>query len=79
MLHDPLELKNLERKGQSMVTTEEILKLGKEIKAVECMGCSALKAEGLREIFNEAIITVINKRHKDEIKKKNDKHKCVFV
>lgn len=77
LIHDELELLKLEKKGQTMVSTNEIIKLGKEIGAIQCMGCSALKVEGLHDIFKSAIQTVLDKKYKHE--KKEKKHHCVFV
>jgi small GTP-binding protein len=77
LIHDESEYQKLQAKGQTLVSTEAILELGKKINAVKCMGCSSLRVEGLHDIFKEAIGTVLDKKYKHE--KKERKHHCVFV
>ena len=49
------------RPPQTPVTYEQGLKMAKDIEAIKYMECTAMtsRAEGLREVFNEAIKVVL--------------------
>jgi len=51
----------LANKGQTMISPEEATNLGRELKVVKAMECSALTQEGLKAVFDEAIRAGMNK------------------
>jgi len=66
---DENTIKQLNSRGQSMVTVEAAQRMGKEIGAVNFLECSALTQEGLKQVFDEAIRAAMSKPTK---KKRNN-------
>ena len=56
----------------TLVTEQEGIKLARDIRAYKYMECCARNGEGVKEIFNEAISAVLNRRKDASIKR------CVF-
>ena len=74
LLEDEVTLEDLKQKNISPITTAEGVKLAMEINAVTYMECSSLTGKGVKEVFEEAVIAVMN--HKELPKKKSQ---CVLL
>ena len=74
LLEDEVTLEDLKQKNISPITTAEGVKLAREINAVTYMECSSLTGKGVNEVFEEAVIAVMN--HKELPKKKSQ---CVLL
>eukprot|EP01088_Endostelium_zonatum_P018035 TRINITY_DN5621_c3_g1_i1.p1 TRINITY_DN5621_c3_g1~~TRINITY_DN5621_c3_g1_i1.p1 ORF type:complete len:197 (-),score=50.92 TRINITY_DN5621_c3_g1_i1:2-592(-) len=72
---DPESLERLQSKKLKPVTTEDGLKMSKQINATQYVECSARTQKGLREVFDTAIRAVLNPK-KPEKENKNKKNKC---
>lgn len=59
MRNDANEIERLRSQGQSMITTEQGNELAKKLKAVKYMECSAKTQAGLKDVFDEAVKTVL--------------------
>ena len=68
-----MERERLLKKKERPVTYEEGVRVAKKIGAFKYVECSALNQEGLKDVFDEAILTVLNKP-----KYKNSKD-CVIL
>jgi len=55
------EIERLLKKKERPITREEGARVAKQLKAVKYLECSALTGEGIRDVFDEAILTVLNK------------------
>ena len=55
------EIEKLAKKKEKPVTYEEAARVAKQIKAVKYVECSALNQQGIRDVFDEAILIVLNK------------------
>ena len=81
---DKKTLKELSENGENVLTKEDGEKLAKDLNALCYMECSALKREGLKEIFEQAVKFVLNKKEEEKIAKaegKNvgNKKKCCLL
>ena len=74
LLEDEATLENLKQSNISPITTAEGVKLATEINAAAYKECSSLTGKGVKEVFEEAVIAVMN--HKELPKKKS---RCVLL
>ncbi|KII68575.1 Cdc42 [Thelohanellus kitauei] len=73
MRDDSEMMDKLAKNKQKAVTAEQGEKLAKEVKAVKYLECSALTRQGLKNVFDDAILAVLNP---NEVRKKN---KCSIL
>ncbi|KAL5008339.1 hypothetical protein ScPMuIL_013051 [Solemya velum] len=66
----------LQKRRQKPVTLEEGVKLAKKVQADGYVECSALTEQGLKSVFDEALIAVLDPRVKRRSKKKT---KCSIL
>jgi len=59
--NDPVEREKLLKKKERPITQEEGIRIAKKIGAFKYVECSALNQQGLKDVFDEAILTVLNK------------------
>lgn len=59
--NDPMEREKLAKKKERPISYEEGARIAKKIKASKYVECSALNQQGLKDVFDEAIMTVLNK------------------
>jgi hypothetical protein len=71
--NDPVEREKLLKKKERPITYEEGVRIAKKIGAFKYVECSALNQQGLKDVFDEAILTVLNKS-----KRKNPKE-CTIL
>ncbi len=55
------EVERLAKKKERPISYEQGLKVSKELKAAKYVECSSLNQQGIRDVFDEAILTVLNK------------------
>ena len=72
---DPSVIEQLRRRKQSPITREQGLRLAKLLRSSGYLECSALTQKGLKDVFDEAILAVINK----DTQKENKKSKCSLL
>jgi len=76
---DTETLARLQDKRMAPVTTTQAESLAKEIGAVRYLECSALTQQGLKNVFDEAIRTVLNPdKYKSAADKKKKGGKCTL-
>ena len=61
MRNDANEVEKLAKKKQRPISYDEGVLIAKKIKAAKYVECSALNQVGLKDVFDEAILTVLNK------------------
>ena len=66
------EVEKLAKKKERPISYEEGARVAKQIKAVKYVECSALNQQGIRDVFDEAILIVLNKP-------KSSSAKCVVL
>ena len=64
MRNDQEELDKLRAQGQSPITTEQGVDLGKKLKSIKYMECSAKTQENLKDVFDEAVRAVLRPKKK---------------
>ena len=65
---DMTVLSNLQKKKEKPVTWEQGNRMAKTVGAQGYIECSALTQKGLRNVFNEALLSVLEPSDKSEIK-----------
>jgi len=63
---DPDTITNLEKKKKKPVTAEQGRRLANELGAVAYVECSALTQEGMKNVFDEALMAALNKEDEEE-------------
>lgn len=58
------EIEKLLKKKEKPITYEEGSRVARQIKAIKYVECSALTQEGVKNVFDEAILSVLNKPKK---------------
>jgi len=71
--NDQQTIQKLAKNKQKPITTEQGDRYAKELKAVKFVECSALTQEGLKNVFDEAIIAAM------EPPKKETKKFCKLI
>jgi len=61
---DPATLEKLRASGQSVVTTQKGEELAKKIKAVKYLECSAKTEANLKNVFDDAVKSVLYSKKK---------------
>lgn len=61
---DTNTIEDLKEQGQEPVTTEQGRKMANDIGAVEFIECSALKRDGVQEVFEAAVRSAIVRKKK---------------
>jgi len=69
-------LEKMKASRKKIISTEDGEKLAKEIKAVKYMECSAKTQQGLKEVFEEAVLSVLQKPNSGKRKKAGG---CTFM
>ncbi len=59
--NSPKEIEKMAKKKERPVSYEEGARVAKKIKASKYVECSSLSQQGLKDVFDEAILTVLNK------------------
>ncbi|KAG1962000.1 cell division cycle 42 like 2 isoform X1 [Pimephales promelas] len=59
---DPITIARLAKNKQNPINPETAQKLAKDLKAVKYVECSALTQKGLKNVFDEAILTALKPR-----------------
>ena len=72
---DPSVIEQLRRRKQSPVTRDQGNRLSRQIRSSGYVECSALTQKGLKDVFDEAIIAVINK----DTHKEKKKSRCALL
>jgi len=72
---DPATITNLEKKKKKPVNAEQGKRLASELGAVAYAECSALTQEGMKNVFDEALMAALNKE--DEVEKK--RFRCTLL
>jgi len=63
---DPATITNLEKKKKKPVNAEQGKRLANELGAVAYVECSALTQEGMKNVFDEALMAALNKEDEEE-------------
>jgi len=58
---DVKEIEKLAKKKERPIKYEQGERIAKKLKATKYVECSALNFEGIKDVFDEAIISVVNK------------------
>jgi len=66
---DPATITNLEKKTKKPVNAEQGKRLASELGAVAYVECSALTQEGMKNVFDEALMAALNKEDEPEKKR----------
>lgn len=56
---DPTTIEKLRKKGQKPITFSQGESLAREVRALKYLECSALTRQGIKEVFDEAVKTVL--------------------
>ena len=72
---DPHTISQLSRSRQSFISEQDAIKFAKRVKAVSYAECSALTQKGLKSVFDDAILAVLNGPPEESKQKK----KCTIL
>ena len=75
--HDPDTVTRLLERRKTFVSEQDGKKLAKRVGAVSYLECSALTQKGLKEVFDEAVLTTY--AHKNHYKDNNRFTKCSIL
>jgi Ras-related C3 botulinum toxin substrate 1 len=70
--NDPEYVKKITDNGESIVTTEDGLRLMREVEAVAYNECSAKSHKGLKEVFSSCIKAVLDPPKKEQDKQSQE-------
>jgi len=69
----------LQKRRQKPITIEEGQKIAKKIEADCYVECSSLTRQGLKDVFDEAMIAVLEPRNDRRSRKKKKRVRCVIL
>lgn len=79
MRDDPQTVANLKGKNQAPIGYQQGLSMAKEVGAFKYLECSAMTQRGLKNVFDEAMRSVISPPKAAGAKDKKKKKKCVIA
>ena len=67
-----------DKNGAGLVRDAEAQRMAKDLGAIKYIECSALSREGLRDVFVQAILTVLDPKSAGRIKRKENRKCSIF-
>ena len=76
---DDNTLENLKKEGKAPITEDEANAMVKDLGALKFLECSALTRQGLKNVFDEALTSVVGDNQKSGGGPSNKKGKCMLL